>query len=227
MEQRPEQPPEGRLIAAATKRMDLSIREAARRAGISYGRWRQITSGVQNVSPGSYAAVHAPARTLAKMARVVGVTPEQLETEGQRPDAAEYMRGQYAEPVTSSGGLRLSPREPGPAAAGTPAPEGRTSLFDSLPRPLAAQVRPRYDAIIGRVKVAGATHPGVTLEGRQVYPDSPAMARRWDVIAERGYAVYGDEGFTSKEIAEGLALALFLDERQAEPGGELASGLTA
>jgi len=92
MEQRPDPPPEGRLIADAAARMNLSIREAARRAGISYGRWRQITQGYQNVSPGSFAPVHAPAKTVAKMAAVVGVTPEQMEAEGERPDAAEIMR---------------------------------------------------------------------------------------------------------------------------------------
>ena len=75
METRPEQPPEGRLIHDAADRLDLSIREAAKRAGISYGRWRQITVGYQNVCPGSFAAVHAPAKTLAKMAKVVGITP--------------------------------------------------------------------------------------------------------------------------------------------------------
>ncbi len=92
MDQRPEPPPEGKLIADAADRLDLSIREAARRAGISYGRWRQIVTGYQNVSPGSYALVRAPAKTLAKRARVVGVTAEQMETEGQRPDAAEILR---------------------------------------------------------------------------------------------------------------------------------------
>jgi hypothetical protein len=102
MEQRPEQPPEGKLIAAAAERQDLSIREAARRAGISYGRWRQIVTGYQNVSPGSYAPVHAPARTLAKMAAVVRVTPEQMETEGERPDAAAVMREQPAVPAPAA-----------------------------------------------------------------------------------------------------------------------------
>ncbi len=90
MDQRPEQPPEGRLIADAASRLDLSIREAARRAGISYGRWRQIVMGYQNISPGVYAPVHAPARTVAKMARVVGVTPAQLASAG-REDAARTL----------------------------------------------------------------------------------------------------------------------------------------
>ncbi len=111
MEQRPEQPPEGKLIAAATDRLSLSIREAARRAGISYGRWRQITSGFQNVSPGSYAAVHAPARTLARMAAVVGVTADEMETEGQRPDVAEVMRETEArEPIPLPPALDAGPR---------------------------------------------------------------------------------------------------------------------
>jgi hypothetical protein len=92
MEERPDQRPEGKLIAASAERLDLSIREAAKRAGISYGRWRQIVTGYQNVSPGSVAAVRAPARTLAKMAAVVGITAEQMETDGQRPDAAEILR---------------------------------------------------------------------------------------------------------------------------------------
>ena len=87
MESRPERPPEGKLIADAADRLDLSIREAAKRAGISYGRWRQITTGYQNVSPGSFAPVRAPAKTLARMARVVGLVPSQLTAAG-RDDAA-------------------------------------------------------------------------------------------------------------------------------------------
>jgi hypothetical protein len=100
MENRPEQPPEGRLIAAAAKIKGISIREASRRAGISYGRWRQITTGVQNVSPGQYAAVrNVPARTIARMAAAVELAPEQVESEGQRPDAADIMRSGNATPI--------------------------------------------------------------------------------------------------------------------------------
>lgn len=87
MDERPPAPPEGTLIAEALIRTGLSIREASRRAGISYGRWRQITTGYQNVSPGSYAEVHAPAPTLARMAWVVEVTAQEL-TDAGRPDAA-------------------------------------------------------------------------------------------------------------------------------------------
>jgi hypothetical protein len=91
MSDRPEQPPEGRLIAMALKRSKLSGRKAANRAGMSEGRWRQIVSGYQTISQGVYAPVHGPAETVARMAQVVGVTPEELD-DADRPDAAEELR---------------------------------------------------------------------------------------------------------------------------------------
>jgi hypothetical protein len=99
MTERPEPPPWGTLITAALVRQGLSAREAARRAGLSEGRWRQVTSGYQVVSPGVYAEVRGPAGTVARMAAVVGLTPEQLQAAG-RPDAADALashRGQQAE----------------------------------------------------------------------------------------------------------------------------------
>lgn len=87
---RPEPPPWGALIAAALRAAGMSAREGARRAGISEGRWRQIAGGYQVVSPGVYAQVRGPAATLAKMAAVAGVTPEQLTAAG-RDDAAQVM----------------------------------------------------------------------------------------------------------------------------------------
>lgn len=91
MSERPEQPDEGRLIGLAQKRSSLSARKAAAEAGLSEGRWRQIVSGYQTVSAGVYAPVRGPAETLARMAQVVSVTPEQLEQVG-RPDAASELR---------------------------------------------------------------------------------------------------------------------------------------
>ncbi len=91
MDQRPEPPPWGKLISDALKRSGLSARKAAQRAGMSDGRWRQITSGYQNVSRGVFAPVQGPAETVARMAQVVGATPEQLEGAG-RADAAEELR---------------------------------------------------------------------------------------------------------------------------------------
>ena len=90
MAQRPEPPPWGTLITTALHDAQLSAREAARRAGISEGRWRQITGGYQVVSSGVYAPVRGPAGTLARMAAVVGVTPAQLRSAG-RADAARIL----------------------------------------------------------------------------------------------------------------------------------------
>ncbi len=90
MTERPAPPPWGALITAAQASEGISAREAARRAGLSEGRWRQITGGYQVVSPGVYAQVRGPAGTLAKMAAVVGVTPAQLRAAG-REDAAKIL----------------------------------------------------------------------------------------------------------------------------------------
>ncbi len=56
MPTRPAPPPWGALITAALRQAGLSAREAARRAGLSEGRWRQITSGYQVVSAGMLCA---------------------------------------------------------------------------------------------------------------------------------------------------------------------------
>jgi len=78
-------------------RPKVSVREAARRAGISEGRWRQIAKGYQSVAGGFHAPVTAPPDTLAKMARVVGVSDSELQEAG-RSDAANEMR--YLDEVT-------------------------------------------------------------------------------------------------------------------------------
>lgn len=83
-------PPEGALITAALKRRKLSARAAASKAGISETRWRQITSGYQTVS-GQRIPVRAPADTVARMAQVAGVTPEEL-VGVARADAANELR---------------------------------------------------------------------------------------------------------------------------------------
>jgi transcriptional regulator with XRE-family HTH domain len=98
MVDRPDPPAWGVLITAALREAGMSAREAARRAGISEGRWRQIAGGYQVVSPGVYAHVRGPAATLARMATVAGVMPEQL-TAADRDDAARVMLRQEDRPA--------------------------------------------------------------------------------------------------------------------------------
>lgn len=71
--------------------MNISQREAARRARMSEARWRQLVSGYQLVQR-THVAVRSPDKTLARMARAVGVTAEQLAGAG-REDAAQALRG--------------------------------------------------------------------------------------------------------------------------------------
>lgn len=100
MSERPEQPPEGRLIALALKRTRLSGRKAAERAGLSEGHWRAIMNGSRSISTGVWVPVHGPAETLARMAQVVGVTPEQLDEAGRGDAAAELRELTAAQPDT-------------------------------------------------------------------------------------------------------------------------------
>jgi hypothetical protein len=92
---RPDPFPWGAAIAAGCRQAGLSARAAARRAGISEGRWRQITGGYQVVRPGVYVPVRGPAQTVARMAAVAGLTPAQLTAAG-RDDAARVRAAQDA-----------------------------------------------------------------------------------------------------------------------------------
>lgn len=87
---RPEQRPEGKLIGDALEGTGLSARKASAQAGMSDARWRHIVNGYQPAGRGEYVRVVAPADTLARMARVVGVTPLQL-TEAGRSDAGRKL----------------------------------------------------------------------------------------------------------------------------------------
>jgi hypothetical protein len=89
----PQPPPESQLIAARRKAMDPepSYRKAAREAGISPERWRQIETGVARVARGVDVPVRdVPAATIARMALFVRATPAELEACG-RPDAAREL----------------------------------------------------------------------------------------------------------------------------------------
>ncbi|GAB3115975.1 hypothetical protein GCM10027160_24180 [Streptomyces calidiresistens] len=104
---RPAPTPEGAAITAAQKRARISVRRAAEAAGISEGRWRQIASGYQVVGRGNYVPVSgAPADTIARMAHVVGLTPQDLDATGRRDAATELalMLEADAEPSADTAG---------------------------------------------------------------------------------------------------------------------------
>lgn len=85
-----DQTPEGRLIEEVTKASGRSIRSLAANAGMSDARWRQIMKGFQSGPGGEPVRVVAPAKTLARMATVLRLKPEEVAGSG-RTDAAELM----------------------------------------------------------------------------------------------------------------------------------------
>lgn len=102
------QRPEGALIEKALRMKGVSARHAASEAGMSDARWRQIVSGYQSVS-GQLVPVVGPDETIARMARVVGVTADQLRQAG-RGEAADLLltlSGMQAESEWRSVGTAL------------------------------------------------------------------------------------------------------------------------
>lgn len=97
---RPTPTKEGQLIGRAAERTGLSVRRLAAKAGISDARWRHIVNGYQPVGRGQTIPIVAPAETLARMARVVGVTPDELRKAG-RADAAAELERQTQAPVSA------------------------------------------------------------------------------------------------------------------------------
>lgn len=73
-------------------RGQMSIRGAARRAGISEARWRQVEAGAQKVAGGIEVPVHPRAETVAAMCRTVGADVERgLELAGFDPKHYDYL----------------------------------------------------------------------------------------------------------------------------------------
>lgn len=78
--------PEGKLIRRARSR--LSIPAAAARIGISTMHWGNIERGWRSTGSGKQEAVTGTPTMIALMARAVGLTPDELAAQGERPDAA-------------------------------------------------------------------------------------------------------------------------------------------
>jgi transcriptional regulator with XRE-family HTH domain len=82
-------PPEAQLIHDRREAPPkMSKRQAADRAGLSEGRWRQLENGGYK-RRGRWSEEIAPPPTLAKMARAVGVTEDELRALGKDDAAAE------------------------------------------------------------------------------------------------------------------------------------------
>lgn len=89
----PQAPPEAQLIRELREGLipSLSMRQAARRAGMSASLWTQYEQGYRKITPAITIAMRATPEKLARMAQVVGATPEQLRAAG-RGDAAVMLQ---------------------------------------------------------------------------------------------------------------------------------------
>ena len=103
-------PAESVPIEQRRQQLGMSISEAAKAAGMSESRWRQITKGFQQATPDTRIPVAAPARTLARMARAVGATADEIDAAG-RSDAAGIMRAPAPENLGAAL-ARLIPSQP-------------------------------------------------------------------------------------------------------------------
>jgi hypothetical protein len=81
----PQPPPEAQLIARLRQAHipHLSMREAARRAGMSASLWTQYEQGYRKVTAAVTIPIEATDDKLAAMALVVGGAPEQLRQAGR------------------------------------------------------------------------------------------------------------------------------------------------
>lgn len=97
----------------------MSVRRAAESASISEGRWRSLAKGTHQVSKGTAVPTRAPADTLARMARVVGATPDQLQEVGRQDAAEELVRQMTVREVNEyqRAGGQVEARYPGLGAA--------------------------------------------------------------------------------------------------------------
>ena len=85
-------PAEAELIRQRREAADppMSRRRAAAKAGISPSQWSDIERGHKQAGSGVTVPVQATAETLARMARIVGVTASELTAAG-RQDAAQAL----------------------------------------------------------------------------------------------------------------------------------------
>jgi hypothetical protein len=165
----PSPTPEGQLIRRVRGLIipKLSVRNAAARIGMSAEQWGYVERGYlpsrgskppQPFSP--------PAATLARMAYALEIAPKRLESEGQRPDAAEILREILHREV-----------EAADAAAADRLDPPMTAERAAADRPWFDEINERRVALAAR----GVTNPS----GAQMFPDSPDDAQAWDGIGAR------------------------------------------
>jgi hypothetical protein len=186
---------EGKLIRQARELAipRLSIRAAAARIGMSPEQWGNIERGYRYTKPNDPPRPfsHAPATTIAKMASAVGISPEHLESEGKRPDAADILR-------------EIERRE---STAQPPRHEKRRRLPEASPE-MAAAMKDHVAAFKELAEAAKRAHPGEQLTGAMIFPKSESVAAwYWDRLQA--------DNWEPEDIPGGVAAMVVWDEEEA------------
>lgn len=95
-------PPPAAVLVREAREMAIPKRsrpQVAHRVGIDPGTLGNIERGYRHLGDGRTRLVEADATTLAKLARELGITPEDLAGRGERPDAAEILRAESGRPA--------------------------------------------------------------------------------------------------------------------------------
>lgn len=164
--------PEGALLRLARDAAGISIPEAVRRSGVSKARWSQVESGTETRN-GVTRPVQAKAGTLARMARAVGITPERLESEGQRPDAAKVLREILAQDAAAPVAAAPSPAEDFARQMGVDPSDPDDPWLRSVRRDIAAAVMAHGAGATGAQVFRG--HPGSDIEA--MLWDAPGLSQ--------------------------------------------------
>jgi transcriptional regulator with XRE-family HTH domain len=228
MDAPPTPPPEARVLRMARIGRQMSVREAAQRAGVSVSLWRQVEAGYMTPTKGMHAPKIAPAPTLARMAKAVNLSVEDLESEGQRPDAAEILREIIWQRNTDGsipGHQHAAPTNepPVPAISLERPPDDFPDMSPEM-RPLVAAHVPAIKQLVIDAAIDGPVAAGSVIF-RDPDPRYPDEADRWDRLAALGLdpphliwfmavgRVRDDErraGVPPRRIAAGLAVEPYL-----------------
>lgn len=197
--------PEGHLIRRVRGLTipKLSIRNAAARIGMSAEQWGYVERGYLPSRGGkSPQPFSPPAATLARMAYALEITPERLESEGQRPDAAEVLREMERQAPASSS-FRPAPLSDD---------EGDVAKLLEASRRLGIPVQDRFESIMHDFrKVRDVFPPDEWPPGVLLFKD-PRYAEMWDAKAGRTYG--DDQPYTPSRLAFTVAMQMVRDEAE-------------
>lgn len=146
----------------------MKVREAARRADLSEGRWRQIAKGYQSIGRGLRAPVTAPTSTLARMALAVGLTPDEMTEAGEDRVAEEMLavadpsiREGWEQVTTIQAGQHALWRQIEDTRRAREAAAGRlTALVDASEEELLAELYRRVDRMRRNITTFRFLHEG-------------------------------------------------------------------